>query len=173
MHSRIYELKKDKKSPNDLYESSIDCSTMDYYGIDYVSEIEEYSKTDEIQWLQNAYHNAITIDIENKTIQFTDLENFMRPSFDTFRKTLKLLDEVTLQDFVRSGIHSKDPNAAKNPLFDISYLMYTLNTAFEDKSGFYIYYEDTVMPIDKFVRENADEILSETFYIGNILDYHF
>ena len=173
MHSRIFEIKKNKTDANNLYESSIECSTMNYYGMDYVSEIEEGSEANDIQWLQDAYPDAIKIDINKKTIQFVDLENFMRSAFDTFRKTLKLLDDVTIQDFSKSGIHSKDPNVAKNPLDDINYLMYVLNTAYTDKSGFYIYYEDTLMPINKFVREYANDILSETFYIGNILDYHY
>ena len=29
MHSRIFEIKKNKKDVNNLYESSIECSTMD------------------------------------------------------------------------------------------------------------------------------------------------
>lgn len=173
MHSRIFEIKKNKKDANNLYESSIECSTLDWYGIDYVAEIDTDYEENDLQWLQNSYQDAIEIDTKERSLRFIDIEKFMQSSFNSFRETLALLNNVTIKEFSKSGIHSKDPNVAKNPLFDISYLMYTLNTAFEDKSGFYIYYEDTVMPIDKFVRENADEILSETFYIGNILDYHF
>ena len=173
MHSRIFEIKKNKTDVNNLYESSIECSTMDWCGMDYVAEINEDYEESDIQWLQNSYQDAITIDTKERSLQFIDIEKFMQSSFNSFRDTLTLLNNVTIKEFSKSGIHSKDPNTAKNPLDDISYLMYVLNTAYEDRSGFYVYYDDNVIPINKFVREYAGDILSETFYIGNILDYHY
>lgn len=48
--------------------------------------------------------------------------------------------------------------------------MYKLNEAYTDKYGFYIYEEDTLMPLGEWLRW-VD--LEEDYYFGNVLDYHF
>lgn len=98
--------------------------------MDYVAEINEDYEESDIQWLQNSYQDAITIDTKERSLQFVNIEKFMQSSFNSFRDTLALLNNVTIKEFSKSGIHSKDPNVAKNPLDDISYLMYVLNTAY-------------------------------------------
>lgn len=176
MHSRIYELKKVQTAPNQLDEYAITTETMDKYGIDYVSElsnstdeqIKEECKIEELKWLQNCYVDSIKINMDIKSLQFTNPEKLMQSSFDEFQKVIKQLNDMTISDFYNSHPDSE------NPLTDIRYMMYSLNQAYADESGFYIYDSDTdtIEPINQFIRNNADDIASKTFYIGNILDYH-
>lgn len=177
MHSRIYELKEAQTEPNQLDEYTITTETMDIYGIDYVSElsnstdeqIKEECKIEELKWLQNCYVDSIKINMDMKSLQFTNPEKLMQSSFDEFQKVIKQLNDMTISDFCNNHPDSE------NPLKDIEYMMYLLNQAYADKSGFYIYDSDTdtIEPINQFIRNNADDIASKTFYIGNILDYHY
>ena len=48
--------------------------------------------------------------------------------------------------------------------------MYKLNEAYQDKFSFYIYYQDKLKTLDEWIRETD---LSESFYFGGTLDYHF
>ena len=48
--------------------------------------------------------------------------------------------------------------------------MYKLNEAYQDKFSFYIYYKDNLKTLDEWIRETD---LSESFYFGGTLDYHF
>lgn len=99
MHSRIFEIKKNKKDANNLYESSIEYSTLDWYGIDYVAEIDTDYEENDLQWLQNSYQDAIEIDTKERSLRFIDIEKFMQSSFNSFRETLALLKNVTIKEF--------------------------------------------------------------------------
>ena len=54
--------------------------------------------------------------------------------------------------------------------YDIGMAMYKLNEAYQDKFSFYIYYQDKLKTLDEWIRETD---LSESFYFGGTLDYHF
>lgn len=54
--------------------------------------------------------------------------------------------------------------------YDIGMAMYKLNEAYQDKFSFYIYYQDELKTLDEWIRETD---LSESFYFGGTLDYHF
>lgn len=165
MHSRIYELKKQEEDENELYEHTINSETMDHYGMDYVSEMDEDRTKDSIQWLQDSYRDSIKIDQKTKALQFTDLNNMMRSSFAFFKKTLTELNKVRIEDFIGTG-------NSFNSMSNIGLLMDQLNNAYESGTGFYIYYNGYFMPMNTFVREYLDDVRTATFYIGNVLDYH-
>lgn len=165
MHSRIYELKKHEDDEDELYEYTINNETMDHYGMDYVSEMDEDGTKDSIQWLQDSYRDSIKIDQETKALQFTDLNNMMRSSFAFFKKTLTELNKVRIEDFIGTG-------NSFNSMSDLGLLMYQLNNAYANDTGFYIYYDECFMPMNTFVRKYLDDVRTATFYIGNVLDYH-
>ena len=48
--------------------------------------------------------------------------------------------------------------------------LHKLNEAYQDKFSFYIYYQDELKTLDEWIRETD---LSESFYFGGTLDYHF
>lgn len=168
MHSLIYELKKHAEEENDLYESTINDQTMEHYGMDCVSELDETDMENAVRRLQIAYFDFLQIDTATKALRFTDLKKMMQPSFDLFHNTVTRLSEKTIEEFTKSDLENEN---------SLRYLMHVLtDVAYMDKGGFYIYYEDYLMPINEFVRTYSDEhndILKQTFYIGNVLDYHY
>ena len=72
------------------------------------------------------------------------------------------MQTLTLEAFI--GLE-KGPERKPMDLY-----MYKLNEAYTDKYGFYIYEEDTLMPLGEWLRW-VD--LEEDYYFGNVLDYHF
>lgn len=168
MHSLIYELKRNDEGENDLYESTINDQTMEYYGMDCVSELDETDMENAVRRLQIAYFDSLQIDTATKALRFTDLQKMMQPSFDLFHDTITRLSEKTIEEFTRSDLKNEN---------SLRYLMHVLtDVAYMDKGGFYIYHEGYFMPINEFVRtysDGDDDILKQTFYIGNVLDYHY
>ena len=165
MHSRIYELKKNKEDENNLTETSIECSEMDRYGIDYVAEMDASNTANSIEWLKGCYQDAIEIDMAAGTLRFTDPKKLMRSSFSEFQEALKNLSNMTIDDFVKEY-------SENNIMKGIGFTMYQLNNAYDDHSGFYIYTENGLKPLNAFVRGFVGDITEQTFYIGNVLDYH-
>lgn len=164
MHSRIFELKSDKTDENQLTESSISCETMSFYGIDYVSEMNESATKDSIDWLKAVYAGAIDVDTDAGSFHVSDPKKCMESDFKTFKQALEKLGSMTLDDFVKINTeHFGD---------SISFNMYLLNNAYADKSGFYIYMDDQIKPINEFIRDMPGDITKHTFYLGNVLDYH-
>lgn len=173
MHSRIFELKNDKNAANDLTESSIDYGTMQMHGIDYVAKMDHNEIADSVNWLAGCYRNSVTIDTVTNELRFTDAKALMKQSFAEFQEVLKILSTMTIDDFIEE--YHTDPTTGQinNPLSSISFNMYRLKTAYEDESGFYIYTEENgLQTINGFVRTFIGDITKQTFYIGNVLDYH-
>lgn len=165
MHSRIYELKKNKKDENNLEENSIGFNDMKWYGIDYVAEMGASDINDSIEWLKNCYQDAIEIDMTTGTLRFTDPKKLMQNSFSEFQAALKNLSDMTIDDFVKEYPEN-------NIIKGIGFAMWQLNNAYTDHSGFYIYTENGLQPLNAFVRGFIGDITKQTFYIGNVLDYH-
>ena len=165
MHSRIYELKKNKEDENNLEETSIECSDMDRYGIDYVAEMDASDTANSIEWLKGCYQDAIEIDMAAGTLRFTDPKKLMRSSFSEFQEALKNLSNMTIDDFVKEYPENNIMNG-------IGFAMWQLNNAYADHSGFYIYTENGLKPLNAFVRGFVGDITEQTFYIGNVMDYH-
>lgn len=165
MHSRIYELKKTKEDENNLEENSIECSDMDRYGIDYVAEIDASDTAESIEWLKSCYQDTIEIDMNAGTLRFTDPKKLMESSFSEFQAALKNLSGMTIDDFVKEYPENNIMNG-------IGFAMWQLNKAYADHSGFYIYTENELKPLNAFVRGFVGDITEQTFYIGNVLDYH-
>lgn len=165
MHSRIYELKKTKEDENNLEESSIESSDMDRYGIDYVAELDASDTANSIEWLKGCYQDAIEIDMDAGTLRFADPKKLMQSSFSEFQAALKNLSDMTIDDFVKEYPEN-------DIMKGIVFTMWQLNNAYADHSGFYIYTEDGLKPLNAFVRGFVGDITEQTFYIGNVLDYH-
>lgn len=164
MHSRIFELKSNKTDENQLTESSISCETMVFYGIDYVSEMNASDSKESIEWLKAVYAGAIDVDTESGLFHVTDPKKCMEADFKTFKDSLAKLNNMTIDDFVKTSMENFGES--------IGYNMYCLNNAYADKSGFYIYMDDRIRPINEFIRDVSGDITKYTFYLGNVLDYH-
>lgn len=166
MHSLIYELKNRAEDANDLYELYINEDNMHRYDIDYVTDLDEEERKTSMRKLQICYNDSMQINMDTGALRFTDVNKMMMPSFLSFQNAAALLDNMTIEDF--SGIHTESTGPGS-----IKYLMYKLEEAYADKGGFHIYHNGQFEPINEFVRNYEGDILSETFYIGNVLDYHY
>ena len=109
MHSRIFEILEKGQEPTLSQWTFDDGTCLEYYGIDYVSEMDEEETTDSIDWMIKNSDGAIVYDKEAKSIKFD-----------------------------------------KKKLMEIDY-----NTG--------------LLPENEFLRKLKD---GETYYLGNILDYH-
>lgn len=84
--------------------------------------------------------------------------DYFREKFKRFKEYLGKLSEATLEDFSRPRFGTQ---------FGID--LYTLNSAYDDKYGFYIYEDDDLYTIDQWMRTIKK---GDVYYIGSTIDYH-
>lgn len=166
MHSRIFELKTDKSAENKLTDTVITESDMVSCSMDYVTDQSPEDEIESIEWFKQSYQDSVAIDLSERTFRITDPKKFMRDSFRQFKEAIKKLDEATIDDFISSY---PSTNLEKS----VSFNLYTLNNAYANQGGFYIYMDGTMVPVNMFIRNFHGNITEQTFYIGNVLDYHF
>ena len=160
MHSRIFEILEKGQEPTLNQWTFDDGTCLEYYGIDYVSEMDEEETTDSIDWMIKNSDGAIVYDKEAKSIKF-DKKKLMEIDYNTFIKLAKELTQVTLDEF---------SDTEKDYLNSVEYKKTKLDEAYGDRWGFYFYNEDLgLLPENEFLRKLKD---GETYYLGNILDYH-
>ena len=162
MHSRIFQVSKKPIEETEYLEEE---RYYDYFvgGVaDYVDEVED--PIEDWNWLNDFSGGTIKIDTEKKTLTIIDKEAFFEKNYENWKKALDNLSNITLKDFV------------SNEKFDehsCSYNMWQLNSAYNDKHGFYIddndeYFGLVTLPSFMRNRENG-----EVFYLGNTIDYHY
>lgn len=166
MHSRIFELKTDKSAENNLTENTVTESDMISCSMDYVTDQSPEDEIESIEWFKQTYPDSVAIDLSEKSFRITDPKKFMQASFRQFKEAIKKLDEATIDDFI-------GPYLNKDMSKSIGFNLYTLNNAYADNGGFYIYMDNTMVPVNTFIRDFHGDITKQTFYIGNVLDYHF
>lgn len=166
MHSRIFELKTDKSAENNLTENTVTESDMISCSMDYVTDQSPEDEIESIEWFKQTYPDSVAIDLSEKSFRITDPKKFMQASFRQFKEAIKKLDEATIDDFI-------GPYLNKDMSKSIGFNLYTLNNAYADNGGFYIYMNSTMVPVNTFIRDFHGDITKQTFYIGNVLDYHF
>lgn len=160
MHSRIFEILEKGQEPTLNQWTFDDGTCLEYYGIDYVSEMDEEEAADSIDWMIKNSDGAIVYDKETRSIKFTK-KKLMEIDYNTFIKFAKELTQVTLDEF---------SDTAKDYLNSVEYKKTKLDAAYGDRWGFYFYNEDLgLLPENEFLRKLKD---GETYYLGNILDYH-
>ena len=161
MHSRIFEISEKPVPEDERY--SFEMLPDWFYGsvADYADDIPDDHRDDEIQWLVGFFSGQCQNDGDR--ISFTDkaVEYHFRRSYWDFVKAGSLLSAFSFDAFCgKTGHQALDTT------------LYGLNKAYNDKFGFYVYDRDRdgLYTLDTWLRE-AD--LSEPYYIGGILDYHF
>lgn len=158
MHSRIFQVSRDPIPVADrISESSIPdwffSSVADYVNADT-------DRSADIQWLLSAYKPFMMVGREPDSIVFTaDAKRiYFRPRYQKFLEKAMELSNSSLEAFI--GL---TPQGIGIP-------MYELNSSYNDKFGFYIYYDDTLWTMDEWMRETD---LREPFFVGGTVDYHF
>lgn len=158
MHSRIIELGNAPILPDDRMG---ECSVPEwfYHSIaDYTNA--ETDRDEDLKWFLEIV--AHIVDVAEDGASFTFKPNAKKKYFH--RQYYAFLDKAR----ELTGI-SIEAFCAETP-YDIGMAMYKLNEAYQDKFSFYIYYQDKLKTLDEWIRETD---LSESFYFGGTLDYHF
>ena len=155
MHSRIFQLSKEKKF------GEIELGSFIGDIADYILPVSE--RDSDINWLKEYLEKFnITVDTEEEKITFNKGSKikYFKERFSKFKKAA---EEVTLEDF--AGISS----LSFSKLYDVK-------EAIEDKYGFYIYKDGEIdgegghlQTLDHFIRHVEE---GSTYYIGTIIDYH-
>jgi hypothetical protein len=158
MHSRIFELSRTPVHPEDRFNTN-DIPDGFYHNIaDYA--IDETNRAEDIAWFVSCYRSIIAIGEDGESITFDHMakQDYFRFKHQKFIEKAAELSAVSLDAFV-----------GDTP-YPIDFAVYELNDAYKDKFGFYIYYENELVPMDEFMRTFS---LEGIFYFGGTVDYHF
>ena len=163
MHSRIIELKlspipkEERAKEYDIPEWFVG-SIADY--TDLINDEEE--RADSFKWAAGFIGASVKDD--KLIITKENCEAFFSYRLKVFKEATEALREVeTIEDFIDIGT---------------GYKMHCLNSAYDDKYGFYVYEGGDFISLDKFmkyvfVRMNESEERDITLYCGSAFDYHF
>ena len=158
MHSRIIELSKD---PILKHERMCESSVPDWF----YHSIADYTDADtdrdhDIKWFLDAVARVVDVAEDGKSFTFKPKakQKYFERQYHAFLDKACELTGISLDAFVGET------------KYDIGMAMYKLNEAYQDKFSFYIYYQDKLKTLDEWIRETD---LSESFYFGGTLDYHF
>ena len=158
MHSRIIELGNAPILPDDrMGEGSV--PDWFYHSIaDYTDA--DTDRDHDIKWFLDAVARVVDVAEDGKSFTFKPKakQKYFERQYHAFLDKACELTGISLDAFV---------GEAK---YDIGMAMYKLNEAYQDKFSFYIYYQDELKTLDEWIRETD---LSESFYFGGTLDYHF
>ena len=158
MHSRIFQLSRDPIPEEDrINESSI----PDWF----YQSVADYTDADtdraaDVRWLLDTHRRCMMPGREPESIAFPAdaKQRYFQPNYLRFMDAVMELSNISLDAFI--GLTPKG----------ISHPMFELNSAYNDKFGFYIYYDDNLWTMDEWMRETD---LREPFFVGGTVDYHF
>ena len=158
MHSRIIELGNAPILPDDRMG---ECSVPEwfYHSIaDYTNA--ETDRDEDLKWFLEIVAHIVDVaeDGESFTFKPNAKKKYFHRQYYAFLDKARELTDISIEAF-----------CAETP-YDIGMAMYKLNEAYQDKFSFYIYYQDKLKTLDEWIRETD---LSESFYFGGTIDYHF
>lgn len=154
MHSRIFQVSTNPINKIDYIDES------HYWDHWFLNEVADYvdnsaDRDDDIEWLME-YGKGIIIseDEHGKFLIVTDKEKYFKNAFENFQEAINKVSKYTIDDFIQGS----------------SYEIWLIKDSYEDRFGFYIDYDNGLMPLDKFVRLST---INKKYYIGGTVDYHF
>lgn len=152
MHSRIFQVSTEPISKSDYIKES------DFWDHWFLHEVADYvnddcNREDDIDWLaicERGYtvghdNNGQYIIVQNK-------EEYFTKAFERFQGLLNKITKYDIQHFAQ-GI----------------YEMWDIQNVYEEKYGFYIYFDSDLLTFDEFIRSCTE---NEKYYIGGTIDYH-
>ena len=158
MHSRIIELGNAPILPDNRMG---ECSVPEWFShsiADYTNA--ETDRDEDLKWFLEIVAHIVDVaeDGESFTFKPNAKKKYFHRQYYAFLDKARELTGISIEAF-----------CAETP-YDIGMAMYKLNEAYQDKFSFYIYYQDKLKTLDEWIRETD---LSESFYFGGTLDYHF
>lgn len=156
MHSRIYQISTEPIDKVDYIEES------HYWDHWFTNSVADYVNGDtdrvgDIKWLKDCYESrgvSFGTDDNGEYFIVTDKLRYFTPKFEEFKNVLKEISKVAIDDFISDA-------------FGLP--MYKLESAYDEKFGFYIDWDDDLLTLDDFIR--CAEVGTK-YYIGATIDYH-
>lgn len=157
MHSRIFQLESAPVAKEDRISSDGIPEWFCMEIADYVDDLPESYRQENIDWLVESFH-GICEKRGDRLVFHGGAETYFSDEFKykRFVEDLNRLRNVSLKSFV-------DPHS------DLSCILFSLQSSYENKYGFYIWSDGDIETMDHWVRR-AD--LTKTYYVGGIVDYH-
>ena len=154
MHSRIFQVSMKPIENTDYIDES------NYYDHWFTNSIADYvsdstNRIEDINWLESCTKGIIvSSDEDGEFLIVTDREKYFKNKFDAFKEAIEIIKDFTITEFVN----------------DLSYDIWKVNNAYENKYGFYVDTDEELITLDEFVRTC---VLNAKYYIGATLDYHY
>lgn len=163
MHSRVFQI---SKSPILKVNHISSDSLPEWFFYDLADSVSETDEPEEdIKWLLECNRGVFFpgVDPSSLVLLHGAKRLYFKDRFQRFKENVALLSTLSFEAFIGNENWPQERTA--------DYLMYLLQTSYEDRCGFFFYTEDDeLLSIDKWMRQ-AEE--GKTYYLGGILDYHF
>lgn len=163
MHSRIYQV---IEAPLPIEERMTSGDIPEWFCnsvADYVDDIEESERAEDMEWFCAAFHGDCDINAETGEITFSAdaKKHYFEQKYQEYREILGKLQAVSFEEF--AGIVS-GTGTERN--------VHMLGDIYAKEYGFYIVdnEESEVITLDAWVRHTD---LTKTHFLGGIVDYHF
>ena len=152
MHSRIFQVSLNPiKKCNYITENNY----WEHWFLDSIADyvVDSNDREYDIEWLKKCVAGCVFGSDDNGDyIIATSRTEYFAEKFEEFRRLLNAAQNYNIEDFA-TGIAE----------------MYGIQSAYEDKFGFYVDADGELMTFDCFVRLCE---VGEKYYIGGTLDYH-
>lgn len=160
MHSRIFQITKERMPENEWI------SADDYYDHWFTREIADYVDDDvdresDIEWLLNCYDGVF--ERNGNQIKVVNKIKYFEKKYDEFIRLLNELKYMPIEAFAGNETEK----------CQTSYKMYSLESAYNEKFGFYV--DDCgewagLDTFDSFMRTTEN---GNVYYVGGVVDYHW
>ncbi len=156
-HGRIFQIEakplRDRLSSYDIPQWFTE-SVADYVSDECDDDKYEYEK------LITALRGAAILREGHKLVFTADCKQYFRDKYKRFNVALENLRNTTFYDFTKST----------GPGYRLTENLYRLNEEYEEKFGIYVYTNDDLIPLDRFLRYVNE---GDVYYLGGVVDFRY
>lgn len=161
MHSRIFQVSSKPISQEDyLTEDDIPESFFNTTA-DYVDSLSDEERASSIEDLESVLANSFTFQ-DGAVTSTENMYEYFRKPFESFRASLQRLSSISFEEFCGKVTYGN---------FSVESGLWRLRQCYLSEYGFYIYVTEygELVTLDNWLRTVSP---GETYYLGNVLDYH-
>lgn len=176
MHSKIFQISREHEIKKEDFITELRYGYGGEYEYfvgsvaDYVDDVEDREGC--IEWFIKTLGVAATY--ENGKMTLLNKKVYFDSKYETFMKNIKMLQGITLEQFSNDELCLPTTNRMGNEVMHSPDLtVCELSETYDDKYGFYI--DDKgeyfgLVTLDYFLRHIKN---GDSWYFGNVIDYHF
>ena len=161
MHSRVFEISTSAIDVKDQFNTSQLPEWFFHTIADYGDDVLDAERESSLDWFVQRFGGNCHRDGDKVSFVSQMKTDYFKESHGAFLSAASTLTQCSLDEF--SGVA---------PQSEFFRALFTLKSSFEDQYSFYVYNKeiDELITMDQWVR-NAD--LTQSYYIGGIIDYHW